>query len=98
MGGKGYKMEEREVMVVIATLGWVFVGWADVSDTWVHLDGAWNVRRWGTPQGLGQLHNGPLPETILDAVGEIRLPMSSVIGLIKCNSLAWALNPGRCKC
>ena len=78
------------IVIVIADKGWVFVGSADVSDTWVRLTHAMNIRRWGTQRGLGELVQGPLPSTVLDPAGTVDLPMSAVIALIQCNAAAWA--------
>jgi hypothetical protein len=52
-------------------------GWAKMTD-------AKNIRYWGTSKGLGELINGPLSGTKVDAVGEILIPLKSIMHLIPC--------------
>ena len=55
--------------IVVLTSGWVFLGvWHAATDTApAFLTDAYNVRKWGTTAGLGQLAlTGPTPETLLD--------------------------------
>lgn len=73
--------------IVIATSGYVFIGDRVAQpDTFsVRLMGASNIRRWGTTRGLGQIAlEGPTENTVLDAVGDIEIPSTSVIAVIKC--------------
>lgn len=81
-------------VIVIATYGWVFVGDIDYqprdSDN-INLTNAKNVRVWGTAKGLGQIAlHGPTKETVLDPVGVVRLPVSSVVATIECAADKWA--------
>ena len=76
--------------IVILERGFVYVGDVAISGNWVLISNARNVRRWGTTQGLGELAlKGPQPETKLDMGGTIKAPLSSVIGLLKCEVSKW---------
>lgn len=44
---------------------------------------AWNIRRWGTDKGLGQLAAfGKQPNTVLDYTGVVTIPVSKVLHII----------------
>ena len=76
--------------IVILDRGFVYVGDVTVSEGWLVISDARNIRRWGTTQGLGELAlNGPQPETKLDMGGTIKAPMHAVIGLLKCEVSKW---------
>lgn len=61
------------VRIIVADRGWIFVGnCEDNEDGSVTIRNTKNIRRWGTTSGLGQLVNGPLPNTKFDAYGEVR--------------------------
>jgi hypothetical protein len=55
----------------------------------LRLTNARNIRRWGTQLGLGELHDGPLKETILDPVGSAKVPISSVVAMIEVDKECW---------
>jgi hypothetical protein len=40
------------------------------------------IRKWGTTEGLSELKNGPLEQTITDVVCERSLPFRSVLDII----------------
>lgn len=66
--------EILEKRIVVADRGWVFVGdCTDNEDGTVTITHSKNIRRWGTKSGLGELVNGPLPETKADDYGSVRL-------------------------
>ena len=65
--------------------GWVFVGKVSVSGDWITITNARVVRLWGTTAGLGELRDGPRPNTKLDDAGTVVAPLRAVIHLIKCN-------------
>lgn len=66
-------VEVGEKRIVVADRGWVFVGACeDHADGSVTIRGAKNIRSWGTSAGLGQLANGPLPNTVADDYGTVR--------------------------
>ena len=58
--------------ILVLWYGWVVVGEWDKKAK--RLANALCIRRWGTTQGLGQLRNGPLSETVLDPLGDIDVP------------------------
>jgi hypothetical protein len=78
--------------IVILQRGWVMVGeyHADGDARW--LENAKVIRRWGTTQGLGQLINGPLPETVLDPAGRVDFHVLGVVATIKCDAVAWGVS------
>ena len=77
--------------IVILERGFVYVGDVTISGNWLVISNAQNVRRWGTVQGLGELAlKGPQSETKLDMGGTIKAPLSSLIGLIKCEVSKWS--------
>jgi hypothetical protein len=58
--------------ILVLWYGWVVVGeWDKKAKT---VKDAYCIRRWGTTQGLGQLRNGPLAGTGLEALGDIDIP------------------------
>jgi hypothetical protein len=77
--------------IVILDRGFVYVGDVTLDGDWLRIDGAKNVRRWGTTAGLGQLAaEGPQPNTKLDDAGTVRAPLRAVIGLVACEASRWA--------
>jgi hypothetical protein len=76
--------------VVILDRGFVYVGDVTLSDGWVTIENASNVRRWGTNRGLGELASkGPQANTQLDPTPTIRAPVKSLIGMIECEAAQW---------
>lgn len=83
---------DKDIRIVVAQRGWVFIGlYAEDGDN-VTLTRAKNVRRWGTTIGIGQLAaEGPLPATKLDPAGEVTLHKLAVVASLKCNPEKWDL-------
>lgn len=77
------KNESLGKQIVVMTHGFVYVGSVFIEGKFVRIEGAKNIRRWGTTKGLGQLVQGPTKDTILEDCGTIIAPMSAVIHLIK---------------
>lgn len=75
--------------IVVLDRGFVYVGKVTVDGNWCMIENAQNIRVWGTTKGLGELVNGPTPNTKLDAVGNVRAPMRAVISIIDANGDAW---------
>jgi len=75
--------------IVVLDRGFVYVGRVSIEDDWCVIAGAKNIRQWGTTKGLGELVNGPLPNTTLDAVGTVRAPMRAVISVIDVSEAGW---------
>lgn len=70
--------------IVVLDRGFVYVGNVARTADFFKLSDAKNIRRWGTINGLGELVNGPLSETILDPCGEVLIPEKSIIHMIPC--------------
>ena len=70
--------------IAVLDRGFVYVGRCSVADGTLRITQARNIRRWGTTNGLGELRNGPLKDTVLDDVGEIVAPERALIHLIPC--------------
>lgn len=75
--------------IVIVDAGWVFCGETTYREhftgTQLRLDNCYNIRVWGTSQGLGELAlKGALSETVLDFYGVVTLPVNKVVGVIDC--------------
>ena len=87
-------MERETVLswfgIVIVDRGYVYVGKVVHTKKWCEMEGAKNIRRWGTRNGLGELAlNGPLSETILDPVGNIQIPAHAIISVIETDAKLW---------
>jgi hypothetical protein len=73
------------IQIVVVDRGFVFAGKASIEGDFCTIENAKCIRQWGTKKGLGELVNGPLPETKADESGTVLVPMKSVIAFIKCN-------------
>tara|TARA_R100000781_G_scaffold71264_1_gene44680 strand:- start:482 stop:751 length:270 start_codon:yes stop_codon:yes gene_type:complete len=78
------------VAIVVVDRGFVYVGDVDIDADWCIINNARNIRKWGTTKGLGQLAlDGPTNETVLDAVGTVRVPLRAVVSVIDTQQLLW---------
>jgi hypothetical protein len=68
--------------IVVLDRGFVYVGQVTERSDRLVIRNARNLRRWGTTNGLGQLRNGPLVDTVLDDCGEVHVYLRAVISLI----------------
>lgn len=79
--------------IVVLHRGWVVVGEVSTDKKTKEVvirDGAF-VRRWGTSSGLGELAaKGPLENTRLDPVSEVRTHPLGVIMMIPCEEKSWS--------
>ena len=76
--------------IIIAERGWVYVGRLTREEDQMVIRDCWNLRRWGTSTGLGQLaKDGPTPETVVDHYGVVRIHVLAVVGVVDCNQTAW---------
>jgi hypothetical protein len=75
--------------IVVLDRGFVYVGDVTVDGDWCLIAKAKNIRYWGTTNGLGELVNGPLKDTKLDPVGNIRAPLRAVISIIDVVAEKW---------
>jgi hypothetical protein len=78
-----------DVKIVVLDRGFVYVGRVEHDENWLTIRNAKNIRYWGTSKGLGELVNGPLKDTKLDASGTVRAPMRAVIAVIDASEAAW---------
>ena len=77
--------------IVICDRGFVYVGKVERLDSGgIVIHQAKNIRKWGTTKGLGELRDGPRPQTELDDYGIVEVPEHAVISLIRVNEKAWA--------
>lgn len=84
------ELENKDIRIVILHRGFVYVGRFRQDDSKCALQNAYNVRRWGTSEGLGQLaFQGPLQNTQLDACGTVRFHELAVIATIDCDVEKW---------
>ena len=73
---------DQGLQIVVLDRGFVYIGYVITDGEWCHITDAWNIRRWGTTAGLGELVNGPTPDTRLDRVGNVRVPFHALQHLI----------------
>lgn len=78
-----------DLKIVVLDRGFVYIGRVKIDGDFVVITGAKNIRIWGTSKGLGELVNGPLSGTKLDAVGTVRAPLRSLIYLIDAQESKW---------
>jgi len=82
-----------EIRIVVLSRGWIYIGkcyCTDLGQTF-RIDQAYNIRRWGTERGLGQIAiNGPTENTVLDFYGEIELEPINVLHTIVCDEEKWS--------
>jgi hypothetical protein len=71
--------------IVVLDRGFVYVGEIEISEEWIKISNAKNIRVWGTKKGLGELRDGPTKDTTLDDCGEVFAPRKALISLIPCN-------------
>jgi hypothetical protein len=79
--------EQKELgkNLVILQRGWIFGGDLFKNGSEYTLKNAFNVRRWGTTNGLGELaEKGKLKDTILDKVSDVTFHELTVIAILKC--------------
>lgn len=85
-------MQETDHGIQIAVLdrGFVYVGRVKTDADWCYISNAFNVRRWGTSKGLGELAaTGPTLQTNMDKTGSLKAPIKAVISLIAVEEQVW---------
>lgn len=65
--------------IVVVDNGFVFVGDIVTDKTHCLILNCRNIRVWGTTKGLGELVSGPLKATVVDACGEVAVPLGRVV-------------------
>lgn len=79
-----------EMKIVIVTNGFVYVGRVDLEPDYCVIREARNIRRYGTTRGLGQLAlEGPTPQTVLDPVGTVYVPLHALVSLYDTGDGLW---------
>lgn len=78
------------IKIVVLERGFVYVGRveSDIADD-ITIRGARSLIRWGTTEHLGQLVNGPLPNTKLGSSCTVQVRRGQVIHMIEVNNDAW---------
>ncbi len=74
--------EPSSLQIVVLDRGFVYIGSVSTDGDMLIVKNAYNIRKWGTTKGLGELVNGPLSDTQLDKVGTVRAPVRALISLI----------------
>lgn len=80
---------DHGLQIAVLDRGFVYIGDVATDGEWCYIANAWNIRRWGTTRGLGELVNGPLADTVLDRVGDVRMPMTTLQHLIVVEAAKW---------
>ena len=71
--------------VVVVQGAWNFIGEVEETTYGLTITSCSCIRVWGTTAGLGEIVvKGPTPKTILDFIGEVRIPASAVIARFIC--------------
>jgi hypothetical protein len=77
------------LLISVLQRGWVVLGNFTSEGEFDYMDKGYVVRKWGTSEGLGQLHGGPTKETILDPIQDVRNHNLAKIFTIKVDQDAW---------
>lgn len=80
------------IKIVILQRGWVFIGKFSQEDQNCKLENAYNIRRWGTSEGLGELAlKGKQAETKLDKVGTVSFHELTTVAVLDCDESVWQI-------
>lgn len=78
------------IKIAILQRGWVFVGKFSQKGSKCTLTDAYNIRRWGTTKGLGELaENGPTADTKIDKINDVSFHELTAVALIDCDEKVW---------
>lgn len=81
---------EGDVVIAVLQRGWVAVGRYSQCGVIAELSNGYNIRRWGTSSGLGQLAvEGKQESTVIDRQPLIKFHIREVVMIMSCNSEAW---------
>ena len=81
---------EGDIKIVILQRGWVMIGRFERSGNDCKLHNALVIRRWGTTNGLPELCNGKLKDTVLDkCCGVAEFDYLTVIATLTVKEEAW---------
>lgn len=91
-GSEVTKVYEGDIKIVVLQRGWVYVGRFKRDGNKCKLYNAYNIRNWGTTEGLPELVNGPTDETKLDKCeGVVEFDWLTVVHTITVNAEKWNL-------
>ena len=81
---------EGDIKIVILQRGWVMIGRFERSGSDCKLHNASVIRKWGTTNGLPELCNGKLKDTVLDkCYGVVEFDYLTVIATLTVKEEAW---------
>ena len=80
---------DHGLQIVVLDRGFVYIGRVVTDSEWCYIKNAWNIRRWGTTRGLGELVDGPTSGTQLDHAGSVRVPLRILQHLIAVKGAGW---------
>ena len=80
---------DHGLQIAVLDRGFVYIGNIVTDGEWCYIENAWNIRRWGTTRGLGELVDGPTSDTQLDRVGSVRVPFHVLHHLIAVKGAGW---------
>jgi hypothetical protein len=80
-----------DVKICILQRGWVMIGRFERNGNDCKLHNSFNIRRWGTTKGLGELAScGKLKDTVLDKnYGVVEFDYLTVVAMISCVEDKW---------
>ena len=85
-----FPSQTNDIRIVILQRGFVFVGRFSQIGTTCTLSDGFNVRRWGTTKGLGEIaEGGPTKDTVLDPVASVSYHELSAVASIRCEAGKW---------
>jgi hypothetical protein len=84
---------QGEIKIVVLQRGWIYIGrFARKADNTCQLTSAYNIRQWGTKNGLGELVNGKTSTTVLDKInGVVEFDWFTVVHTIAVDQSKWIL-------
>jgi hypothetical protein len=80
----------KDIRIVILQRGWIVVGVYSQVGNKCYIENGYNIERWGTTEGLGELaYKGKLPETRLRKLPKLEYNELTEVLNIKCNNCEW---------
>jgi hypothetical protein len=86
------KFTNSKRRIIVGHSGWVWCGIfsQNEAESMCYFDDAYCVRIWGTTEGLGQLCEGPLSDTILDPIpGRLSIPKNFALLMYDVDDTSW---------
>lgn len=88
-------MEKKNVLtgkaIVVADRGFVYIGDVEYDGELCIVRNGYNIRRWGTERGLGELAlEGPKENTKLDKISDVTIPSHAVNHIIDTDAGLWS--------